>query len=792
MAVPGSPQGRMGLSKRGALVSIGCACLLWAAISSSPAFGMRVPAPELVGGASFRGLSLTAAIQILQRRGLAIVFTSNLVRPAMRVEREPLGDSLPQLLAAILAPHGLRAVPGAGGRLIVVTAPPPAPDRRGQRPAPPEIVTKFEEAIVVTPGGEQRPEPDLDMRSVTPAATDRPNRGDDVFRALGALPGTSMRESSARVHVRGGRDYDVLILLDGLELLAPYHLQEFDSALSIVPGAALERADLVASGVPAEYGDRMGGLLHLTTATPASSRQLNLGLGLMSADANASGRFGRDRGAWYAAARGGQYHLALELEGIDASPRFWDTLAKVDFEPLRGHDLRLRGLMAADELSLQAEAPGTERYRSDWGNSYLWATHHGLLRPTLSVETMASMGEIERRRDADKSDAGELFHVRDARSLRMGALKQVWRQQPLGRTSFEGGFEHRELGSTVAYVNQRRLAGALTPLRTNPGTGATAFEGRFDFDQTAAFATARLRLDSLTSELGLRYDRDTFIEEEHLSPRWNLAWTPVASTAVRLSWGWFYQSQRPNELQVEDGDTALRRAERAEHRVLELEYRLPTGAAIRIETFERRTSRSGARFENLFDSGSFFPELGEDRVRLAPSRGSATGAELGYRSAAHGPAGWRLAYAYSASEESIGGRQVARSLDQRHALNAGFGYRSPGGWMFDTVWWYHTGWPTTAVSVRPATPAAEAVLGPYNASRLPAYHRLDMRLSRTWEPARSRLSAYIDLQNLYDRDNLRGWTDFRFEAGSSGQPRLRAEPLSWGGFLPSFGVRWAF
>src|SRR5688572_20594337 len=110
---PGLARGRMGLSNRWSRLSIGLAGLLWAGMSCSPALYAR--APEGLDIPSLRGLSLTAALQTLQRRGLPIVFASNLVVPAMRVEREPEGDSLPELLAAILEPHGLRAVAVAGG-----------------------------------------------------------------------------------------------------------------------------------------------------------------------------------------------------------------------------------------------------------------------------------------------------------------------------------------------------------------------------------------------------------------------------------------------------------------------------------------------------------------------------------------------------------------------------------------------------------------------------------------------------------------------------------------------------
>ena len=63
-------------------------------------------------------------------------------------------------------------------------------------------------------------------------------------------------------------------------------------------------------------------------------------------------------------------------------------------------------------------------------------------------------------------------------------------------------------------------------------------------------------------------------------------------------------------------------------------------------------------------------------------------------------------------------------------------------------------------------------------------------MGRSWSLSRGRLSAYVDLQNLYDRDNVRGFTDFAFELDPQGRFAVRSEALSWGGLLPSFGIRW--
>ena len=77
-------------------------------------------APALSAQTTFLGQPLTAALGTLQRQGLNLIFSSDLVRPEMRIEVEPAGETQQELLESLLAPHGLRAEIGPGGSLLVV------------------------------------------------------------------------------------------------------------------------------------------------------------------------------------------------------------------------------------------------------------------------------------------------------------------------------------------------------------------------------------------------------------------------------------------------------------------------------------------------------------------------------------------------------------------------------------------------------------------------------------------------------------------------------------------------
>ena len=178
------------------------------------------------------------------------------------------------------------------------------------------------DAIIVVPSriSLMREDPitalDLDRREIFQL----PHFGDDIFRALTLLPGITGEESSARFNVRGSRADEVLVLLDRIELFEPYHLKDFGSRISIIPPRTLREVNLITGGFPAQYGDRMSGVLDMSTEQPEERKTL-LGLGLLNSEVSSSGTFDDDRGQWLASGRRSNLDVALDLLDIVEQPK---------------------------------------------------------------------------------------------------------------------------------------------------------------------------------------------------------------------------------------------------------------------------------------------------------------------------------------------------------------------------------------------------------------------------------------------------------------------------------------
>jgi outer membrane receptor protein involved in Fe transport len=835
-----------------ALLAVG-ASLSWAAESSSESV--------------FLGSSLTEALLELRARGLKIVFTSNVVTAEMRVEVEPVATGLRDLLAELLAPHGLAARDGPDGTAVVV---PRGPSTGGSSiggfvrarddgaPLSGATVRVVESAaettsvedggfvipdsdpgtftlearlqgfltarldeIVVTPGGhtevtllldpvpvieEQlvvtpsrisllREEPTAPLELSREEILRLPHLGDDFFRALTLLPGATANDISAQFHVRGGRRDETQILLDGQELFDAFHLKDFDSALSFVAAATLSSADLNTGGFSAQYGDRMSGVLDMSTITPARGSRIRVGAGVLNAHVGGDGVLGDDRGSWIAEVRRGSIDLVARLLG-DEDPEYWDAFGKLDYRLGRRNVLRGNLLYSGDALDFEEVIEEErKRFETEYDSSHLWLTLQTTVSASQYFDTAASVVAIDRDRRGLELEEGASFAISDQRESEVHGLRQSWYSQLTPKQSLEWGWQLREFETEYDYVGTHEFDNPLAQIRHDAGLDSTTFRGEFDDRQEGVYVADRIRLlEPLTLELGLRYDHNSQTSESHVTPRLNLAYAPDERSVVRAAWGRFNQSQRSYELQVEDGEESFHPVERAEHRVLGFERLFggggaSPGLALRFEIYQREVGNPRPRYENLYEPINTFPEVEPDRVRIAPDRHIAEGAEVFLRGTAGPRVAWWANYTYASTEDRIDGVWVPRIFDETHSLNLDVDFRVSDHWRVNLAWRYHTGWPTTPLTLQEVEDEEGEsefvpVLGPLNSDRLPSYHRLDLRASRGWRFRSTQLDFFIDIQNLYNRRNVAGF-DIEIDE-EEGTVVILAE--EWTGFFPSAGI----
>ena len=663
----------------------------------------------------------------------------------------------------------------------------------------------FLSEIVVTPSHLRivRDQPESRLFLSREEVNRMPHAGDDLLRALKRLPGAAGSDFSAKLNIRGGEDGEMLVLLDGLELNEPFHLKDFQSMFSTVDSDAVGGVDFLTGGFPVEYGDRMSGVMDISVDTPAGEPTTTVSVSTIQARVLSQGSFHADRGLWLVCARGWYPATFLDLAGAtaeDIQTDYSDLLAKVQ------HRLGARSLLAVDMLWANddlgfsaADEEESEHVRARYSSHHLWLNLRTDWSASLFSETVVAGGRVKRERDGGVEDTIEgTLDVDDRRTLEFLSLRQDWQRHLGDRHLLKWGFDLKGQEASYEYTSvsvstDPAVVGEGPPVVETVDTHLEP-EGQ----SYGAYLAERFRpAETLVIELGTRWDRQTWVGNHQLSPRANVLWSPGPRTTLRAAWGRFWQSQRLNELQVEDGVKELYPAQRAEHLVASVEHRFAAGVLVRLEGYDKRLSELRPRWENLFNPFELFPEARSDRILVAPEAGRSRGLELTARWDDHERVGWWASYAWSRAEDRIGGTAVPRSWDQRHAVSFGLDLRLPRGWGVNLGGAFHSGWPTTSVTGVLAgdggeEPEVELVPGPRNGARYPAYYRLDLRAGKTFTTRAGEVTITLEVLNLTDRKNLCCVEDLTYEVGDDGEVVVTPEYGTWAPMVPSLGVQWRF
>ena len=656
-------------------------------------------------------------------------------------------------------------------------------------------------AVVVTPSrfgiSEERVAANATLTNAELATL--PQLGEDLYRTISRLPGLSSNELSAKFLVRGAPNSQLLARFDGVDLVEPYHLKDWDGVLSIVDLQTIGSVDMVTGGFTTDYGDRLAGVMTMETQEYARTQSLTtLGLSVTNVRATNQGTFAGGDGQWMVAARRGYVDLAVKLGGgtVNASPVYYDFSGKVQYRLSPQQTLSLHVLYAADTMK-KAQSGNDPDLRSSYDSAYLWGRWQGRFGERLSGESVLAVSQLDWHRTGNGwiDDGAHRFMLHDDRRLDTVGLRQDWTLNLTEHALIRSGFEYKTGEARYDYALLRDLW-TLSNGNLFTSTRAVNYALRPGGDYAAAYAALRLQPWSpLIIEPGARFERHTYTNDSSWSPRLNASLALGPRTTVRAAWGIYEQAQGLQELSVPDRETTFSRSERAEQRVLGVSHKLESGLALRLEAYERLSSRLRPYWENVVEPFNYFPEALYDRTKISPTRGRARGVELlvehrGERF------GWGASYAYATSEEQVGGHWIPRMWDQRHTFYTDVTYAPSRNWQLSAAWQFHTGWPYTdqifsLVRLNDGTLIDSWVYGQTGALRAPAYHRLDLRATRTYRLKHGTLRAYADIFNAYNQRNEVGF-DNHYAYVLNGQLVVVKTPGRMLPMLPSAGLSWEF
>ncbi|HJQ38437.1 MAG TPA: TonB-dependent receptor [Thermoanaerobaculia bacterium] len=732
----------------------------------------------------YAGHPLVEALRDLESKGLRLVYSEDVVTRDMVVKSEPRATEPRRVLDELLREHGLTTENGPRGTLLIVKA-------KAQPQAPEPLMPKTLAQIVVTPSrfellGEEPEQRQFlsreDVRRV-------PHISDDFYRAIRRIPGAASDDLTARFNIRGGEEDEAVILLDGAEIYDPFHVKDLIRAFSSIDAEAIGSVDILTGGFPAEYGGRMSGVIDIASLAPSETKT-QIGVSLLNLNALSQGTMADGRGQWLLSIRRGYLHELLELVDStnDVDPRYYDLIGKLQWTLSEKHVLSAHVFASRDILRL--EESSTDDIKATYYDTYAWLNLRSTPRDGLLLQNVVQYGSSGRNRHGAYLDVVQFGRVDDRRDFDFAGVKNDTSFDVSARNLIKGGFTVKRAKARYDYDGEAVIEGSLLAAGSAPRVISNHAHLGVTSTDVAVYASDRFKVaDRVILETGARWETESHTPDGgHFSPRVNGAWMLAPSTTLRAAWGWFYQPQGVYELQVDDGVNQFFPAQRAEHRVIGIDHHLGRTLTARIEAYDKVFTHPRPRFENLFDRIIAFQELRDDRVRVAPERSTARGVEVLLRHDSPGPfSGW-INFTHATVTDEIDGRKVPRAWDQRNAVTFSANYTVAEHWNFNVAATWHSGWPSTPIVVVAQGNQLRAALGPLRSERLPAYKRVDFRVSRRV----GTFTLFVDVFNALNQANASTVNGFLVEVQSDGTFTTKRIDDPVVGVVPSFGVSWQF
>jgi hypothetical protein len=581
-----------------------------------------------------------------------------------------------------------------------------------------------------------------------------PGTNGDALHAIENMPGVAQGSGiSGQIVVRGSAPQDTGVFVDGTWIPEAFH---FGGLTSVIPTEILSRLDFYPGNFSAEYGRQMGGVIEMGIRSPRKDHFGGLlQFDLLDGRTLIEGPLTRSTRVLVAARRSwvdawlGPVLRSGGNTGV-AAPVYYDYQAMIEQDISDSTTARLLLFGADNRFALVVASPSAQDPTGgDLGLS------DSFFRIQARVDTRAS----DRIRWINTAAWGQNFqHVTqgdNALTIHYGLLTvQSDLRVTLARAAtidvgidYFGGNYDISVDAPPALLT----GSSAEPVFAEPkvrlhGTGFAQRPG--------AYLTADLSpIDRLKILPGVRVD---YGDDTH---RWT--WDPrlaarfdVGPEARRTTFkggiGIFHQPPAPFESILPFGTPGVQPNE-ARHESIGVEQELSPDVDVSIEGFHKDLRHLVVSRHGPSNSGTLYANTGEGRV---------WGAEFLVKwRATHGPFfGW-LAYTLSRSERRDDASQPFNTFqfDQTHVFDVIGSYRIGAGWTAGVRWRYATGFPYTPDTGGVADFDAGAYAPivsphPYSA-RLGPFHSLDLRVDKTWDFRAWKLSAYVDIRNVYNRKN---------------------------------------
>jgi hypothetical protein len=255
---------------------------------------------------------------------------------------------------------------------------------------------------------------------------------------------------------------------------------------------------------------------------------------------------------------------------------------------------------------------------------------------------------------------------------------------------------------------------------------------------------------------------------------------------MRGAWGYFYQSPIYQQLAYSTASDTNTQSQLAIHYVLGTDYELISDEEnhnfLKLKLEAYRKTYSDLISSTVSSSGRINYSRRNDAI------GRASGIDAYVMYSTSGFSGWISYSLLNADQKMVTNDGVGyfpRNTDQRHTLAVVADVDLGEAWSLNTRMVYGSGYPyTPSVAVYNKSAGAwEWQLGNPNSAYLPAYKRVDLRVSKNFGMLGLSSSVFLDISNIFNFTNVQA---YRYRFDNQGNPQVEAQDL-WP-ILPTLGM----
>lgn len=630
----------------------------------------------------------------------------------------------------------------------------------------------------------------------------------DILKTMQLMPGiASAGDGNSGFYVRGGGPDQNLILLDEAPVYNASHLLGFFSTFN---SDAIKDVTVYKGSIPAEFGGRVSSVLDIQM-NEGNNKDYHVsgGIGLISSKLNVEGPIQKGKSSFLITGRRTYADMFLKLSNNEnlknSQLYFYDLNAKVNYTINDKNRLFLSGYFGKDVLGFN------NVFGFDWGNTTGTARWSHVVNSKLFSST--SLIYSDYKYNIGISAAGFDFDIKS--KIQDWNLKEEFTWYASTNHNVKFGF------NTIYHTME---PGNIVASSEKSQVNNTNIETRYAWENSAFISDEWKITDKVHLNFGLRgssftllgpgtfydFDKDgntvdssvytsgEFIETYfNAEPRVALNYIINGQTSIKAAYarGAQYLHLMSNSNTGNPTDLWIPSSKNVKPQIAD-QYSLGLYRNFKENTYEFSAEVYYKDMQNQIDYRNGAQLNGNTRIEseLLYGVGRAYGLELFFKKKFGRFNGW-IGYTLSRTERKIdginNGEWYVSRYDRTHDVSLVGMYDLSERWTLSAVWVYNTG---NAVTYPAGKYELDGETYFYytdrNASRMPAYHRLDLGATYTKITKKGRESSWsFSIYNAYNRYNP---YSIEFQQNEFSPQQTEAVQTSLFGIVPSITYNFKF